>query len=133
MGRLIFRFPNNFSIYLHDTNNRQAFKRINRAISHGCIRIEKPLELAVFLVDSPEEKTVNKLRGSDRTTSVEFIRPHRKRKEGEQLKVGIQRFAPSIPVVIDYYTLYPKPDGGWEESPDPYGYDEILLKKLEAF
>jgi len=49
------------------------------------------------------------------------------------LKVGIQRFDPSIPVVIDYYTLYPKPDGGWEESPDPYGYDEILLKKLEAF
>ena len=113
LGRLIFRFPNNFSIYLHDTNNRQAFKRTNRAISHGCIRIETPLELAVFLLDSPEEKTV--------------------KKEGEQLKVGIQRFDPSIPVVIDYYTLYPKPDGGWEESPDPYGYDEILLKKLEAF
>ena len=58
LGRLIFRFPNNFSIYLHDTNNRQAFKRTNRAISHGCIRIEKPLELAVFLLNSPEEKTV---------------------------------------------------------------------------
>lgn len=70
--------------------------------------------------------------GSYRTTSVEFIYSHRK-KEGEPLKVGIQRFDPSIPVVIDYYTLYPKPDGGWEESPDPYGYDEILLKKLEAF
>lgn len=132
LGRLIFRFPNNFSIYLHDTNNRQAFKRTNRAISHGCIRIEKPLELAVFLLDSPEEKTVNKLREAIGLPPLNSSVPIEK-KEGEQLKVGIQRFDPSIPVVIDYYTLYPKPDGGWEESPDPYGYDEILLKKLEAF
>lgn len=132
LGRLIFRFPNNFSIYLHDTNNRQAFKRTNRAISHGCIRIEKPLELAVFLLDSPEEKTVNKLREAIGLPPLNSSVPIEK-KEGEQLKVGIQRFDPSIPVVIDYYTLYPKPDGEWEESPDPYGYDEILLKKLEAF
>ena len=118
--------------YLHDTNNRQAFKRTNRAISHGCIRIEKPLELAVFLLNSPEEKTVNKLREAIGLPPLNSSVPIEK-KEGEQLKVGIQRFDPSIPVVIDYYTLYPKPDGGWEESPDPYGYDEILLKKLEAF
>lgn len=132
LGRLIFRFPNNFSIYLHDTNNKQAFKRTNRAISHGCIRIEKPLELAVFLLDTPEEKTVNRLREAIGLPPLNSSIPIEK-KEGEPLKVGIQRFDPSIPVVIDYYTLYPKPDGGWEESPDPYGYDEILLKKLEAF
>ena len=132
LGRLIFRFPNNFSIYLHDTNNKQAFKRTNRAISHGCIRIEKPLELAVFLLDTPEEKTVNRLREAIGLPPLNSSIPIEK-KEGEPLKVGIQRFDPSIPVVIDYYTLYPKPDGGWEESPDPYGYDEILLKKVRSF
>ena len=77
-------------------------------------------------------KTVNRLREAIGLPPLNSSIPIEK-KEGEPLKVGIQRFDPSIPVVIDYYTLYPKPDGGWEESPDPYGYDEILLKKLEAF
>lgn len=48
-------------------------------------------------------------------------------------KTGMLRFDPPIPVTIDYYTLWPTPDGGWEESPDSYGYDEILLEKLENF
>lgn len=85
-----------------------------------------------LLLDSPEEKTVNKLREAIGLPPLNSSVPIEK-KEGEQLKVGIQRFDPSIPVVIDYYTLYPKPDGGWEESPDPYGYDEILLKNWKRF
>ena len=38
LGRIVFRFPNNFSIYLHDTNNRGAFQRDRRTLSHGCVR-----------------------------------------------------------------------------------------------
>jgi len=43
-------FPNEFSIYLHDTPDRQLFERERRTFSHGCIRIEKPLDLAVYLL-----------------------------------------------------------------------------------
>ncbi len=132
LGRLIFRFPNDFSVYLHDTADRQAFHRADRAVSHGCIRIEKPLELAVFLLDAPEERTVNRLREAVGLPPLDSSAPTEK-EEGGRLTVGVQRFDPPIPVVIDYYTLYPKPGGGWEESPDPYGYDEILLERLESF
>jgi len=50
LGRVKFMFPNEFSIYLHDTPDRQLFERARRTFSHGCIRIEKPLDLAVYLL-----------------------------------------------------------------------------------
>ncbi len=46
LGQVKFIFPNKFSVYLHDTPSRQLFARSGRAFSHGCIRIEKPLEFA---------------------------------------------------------------------------------------
>ena len=61
LGRIVFRFPNNFSVYLHDTSSREAFSRFDRGVSHGCIRVEKPLELAVFLLQDKEEALIDKL------------------------------------------------------------------------
>ena len=49
LGLIKFNFPNGESVYLHDTNNKGAFKRRNRALSHGCVRVEQPLELATLL------------------------------------------------------------------------------------
>lgn len=130
LGRLIFRFPNPFSIYLHDTNNKRAFTRSQRAISHGCIRVEKPLDLAVFLMEKPDEESINKLRvatgyppldGSPLPASPE-----------EELKVSTQYIKPSIPLFIHYHTFYPQAGNKWKEYPDTYGYDEILLTKLKA-
>lgn len=45
LGRIIFRFDNNFSVYLHDTSSKGVFEREERGVSHGCIRIEKPYDL----------------------------------------------------------------------------------------
>ncbi len=54
LGRIKFIFPNHFHVYLHDTPQRHLFQRNHRAFSHGCIRIEKPLELAeLLLADDP--------------------------------------------------------------------------------
>ncbi len=54
LGRVKFMFPNKFNVYLHDTPQRHLFQRHQRAFSHGCIRIEKPLELArLLLEDNP--------------------------------------------------------------------------------
>lgn len=50
LGNIVFRFPNPYSVYLHDTHQRQLFARPARALSHGCIRLEHPRELAVFLL-----------------------------------------------------------------------------------
>lgn len=40
LGRIIFRFDNNFSVFLHDTNSKGVFGQEDRGVSHGCIRIE---------------------------------------------------------------------------------------------
>ncbi|MDE6634150.1 MAG: L,D-transpeptidase family protein [Bacteroidaceae bacterium] len=62
LGRIIFRFANDFSIFLHDTNNHGAFCARNRAISHGCVRVERPLDLALFMLDEPTPLFVDRIR-----------------------------------------------------------------------
>ena len=131
LGRLIFRFPNDFSIFLHDTDNKAAFKRSQRAISHGCIRVEKPLELAVFLMEDPDEEHINAIR-----TAIGLPPLGQTEVEAggdETPKTGQQRFRPPVPLFIQYYTFLPALGGGWEDSPDPYGYDKVLLEKMNAF
>jgi len=50
LGRIKFVFPNGFNVYLHDTPAKLLFEKSSRAFSHGCIRIEKPVELAEYLL-----------------------------------------------------------------------------------
>ena len=50
LGNIVFRFPNPYSVYLHDTPQRQLFAQPMRARSHGCIRLEHPLALAAYLL-----------------------------------------------------------------------------------
>lgn len=52
LGLMKILFPNNHSVYLHDTNHRGLFGRSNRSLSSGCIRVENPLELALHILDS---------------------------------------------------------------------------------
>ena len=53
-------FPNNYNVYIHDTPSKQFFARDARAVSHGCIRVEKPFDLAVLLLaDMPEWSPAN--------------------------------------------------------------------------
>lgn len=54
LGQIKFMFPNKFDVYLHDTPSRQLFERSTRGFSSGCIRVEKPLDLAEYVLkDSP--------------------------------------------------------------------------------
>ncbi|QKG55263.1 L,D-transpeptidase family protein [Hymenobacter sp. BRD128] len=50
LGNIVFRFNNPYSVYLHDTPQRQLFAQPMRALSHGCIRLEHPLALAAYLL-----------------------------------------------------------------------------------
>lgn len=131
LGRIIFRFPNNFSVFLHDTDNKNAFKRDKRAISHGCIRVEKPLELALFLWECTDGKAIDKLR-----TEIGLPPLNGNARENDEEappKPSSRRFDTPIPIFIDYYTVYPNTHGKTDFYPDIYGYDEALLKKLKTF
>lgn len=128
LGRMIFRFTNNFSVFLHDTNNRSAFARNNRAISHGCIRLEKPLELASFLVD--DDKTMDKIRLS---LDLQPITEKGKRwQQSESFKpMSYYRFSAPYPLFITYQTMYFDASGKLRSCGDPYGYDRVIIEKLK--
>lgn len=50
LGNIVFRFANPYSVYVHDTPMRQVFAQPYRALSHGCIRLEQPMQLAAYLL-----------------------------------------------------------------------------------
>jgi murein L,D-transpeptidase YcbB/YkuD len=108
LGRIKFMFPNPFSVYLHDTPSKDLFKRTVRTYSHGCIRIEKPLELAEYV-----------LRGSEKWTRNTIDAALIKRKEQT---VWLPE---SIPVYIQYWTAWVDADGMLQFRDDIYGYDGL--------
>jgi L,D-transpeptidase YcbB len=132
LGRMIFRFKNNFSIFLHDTPNRTAFSRPNRAVSHGCIRLEEPLALAAFLLGEKDEFNIDKMR-----IAVD-IPP--KTEKGKRLlenknhkPAGSRAIKPAVPLYITYFTAYPDSRGNIVYTADPYGYDNKIISLLGSY
>ena len=106
LGRVKFLFPNPHDVYLHDTNQRDLFKRATRAYSHGCMRVHEPLELAELLL-SREGKWDPGIVESRRFTPVNFDNP--------------------IPIYIEYYVVRVDDEGGVHFNLDVYGLDARRL------
>lgn len=123
LGRLIFRFDNNFSVYLHDTSSRDFFKQQNRGVSHGCVRVEKPFELAKFILKDKSEKFLDNLNYCMTSDSL-----NDKKRIIRSIKVE-----PAVPLYLAYYTIYPtkgNTPAGWSEYPDVYGFDKAIYQYL---
>ncbi len=143
LGRIIFRFDNNFSVFLHDTSSKAFFSRDNRGVSHGCVRVERPLELAIFLLDDKDEDTIEKLRYSMtvRLSQKHIANDGNDDDEDEEEDDGIDRsklistldVGPHVPIFITYYTLYPNAEGELREYPDVYGYDRVVYQNLKHY
>jgi murein L,D-transpeptidase YcbB/YkuD len=115
LGHVKFLFPNNFDIYFHDTNNRGAFNASNRNLSHGCIRLSEPKELAMYLLkDQPEytDEKVDSLMNLDKEKWVTLKN--------------------TIPVMISYYTAFVDANGKLNFRNDIYGHDSAMAAKLFA-
>jgi murein L,D-transpeptidase YcbB/YkuD len=113
LGAVKFAMPNSDNIYLHSTSARELFKRTRRDLSHGCIRVEKPQELAEFVLASRPEWDKEKIAAA--------MQP------GESKTVTLK--AP-IPVVLFYTTAIADADGRALFSPDVYKRDPMLEKLL---
>lgn len=134
LGRIIFRFPNDFSVYLHDTNTPSAFKLATRAVSHGCIRLEKPLDLAFFVMENADSIQQDKIRiqiGKAPLTKWGKKYKADNPQTDDRPKNKIYPIDSNFAVFLDYYTLYPNLDGILEEHPDNYHYDTIIEKALD--
>jgi murein L,D-transpeptidase YcbB/YkuD len=114
LGLVKFMFPNEFDVYLHSTPTPQLFKQSRRDFSHGCIRVEKPEELAAFLLqDQPK-------------WSLENI--HKAMQSGpDNQQVNLTK---PVPVVIVYLTAIVEEDGQVYFYKDIYGRDATLNAAL---
>lgn len=112
LGRFKFMFPNSHNVYLHDTPARALFGQADRAASHGCIRLEKPAELAALLL-APQGWTAERIAAtvtSGAQTAVTLTTP--------------------VPVFISYITAFVGPDDLLHYRRDIYGRDRKLLAAL---
>ena len=114
LGQVKFLFPNPWSIYLHDTPTRWLFDQARRAHSHGCVRIQRPLDLAAELL-APQ---LADPQASIRATLA---------RSGEQWV----RMNPTIPVHLVYFTTFPDAEGRLRHVPDVYGRDAALWQALQ--
>ena len=77
LGRIKFMLPNKFDVYLHDTPSKRLFSESVRTFSHGCIRIEKPIELAEYLLrDDPGWTREKLLAAIEKGTEQTILIPH---------------------------------------------------------
>ena len=114
LGRIKFMFPNKHSVYLHDTSDPQLFKKERRGYSHGCIRIEKPMDMAEFVMRGSKEWSIEKIKAvlkTKETTVANLPKP--------------------IPVHILYFTAWGNGDGTVHFLEDIYRRDERLEKALQ--
>ena len=115
LGKMKFLFPNSFSIYLHDTPSKELFNRNKRDFSHGCIRVENPKKLALYLLRNNKAWDLEKV---DKVL--------------ETIKETEIQIKPTIPVYITYFTAWVDSKGNLNFRNDIYNLDEGLAKEIFA-
>lgn len=112
LGAVKFEMPNRFDVYLHDTPDKRLFTRPQRTLSHGCIRVERPIELAAALLDDAAwstEALETAVVQAD-TRRIEFRRP--------------------VPVYLVYFTAFADERGRINFRRDPYDRDARIERAL---
>jgi len=113
LGQVKFMFPNEHDVYLHDSPADHLFSREERDFSHGCIRLERPVQLAEYLLRDKPDWSGTKVReaivsGEHRTVKL----PHK------------------LPVHILYFTAWVEDNGSVNFRKDVYGHDAKLAAAL---
>ena len=139
LGRMIFRFDNKFSVYLHDTSNPGLFASADRLASHGCVRVQRPLDLAMFLLGSADGEMAEKVRysfsvdlGQEPSGGEGGEAPSAARLDKSKLVKSVP-VKPGVPLFITYFTLCKTADGRLQPYPDIYGYDSVMAEALKRY
>jgi murein L,D-transpeptidase YcbB/YkuD len=117
LGEMKFMFPNQHSVYMHDTTSRSLFRSRERTFSHGCIRVRNPRKLAEVIfedVQGWDVKRIPNLLG---------------RRAEENNEVYLDK-----PIMVHnvYFTLLPDRSGGFRRLKDFYGHDRRIIEALEG-
>lgn len=115
LGRIKFIFPNDFAVYLHDTPDRHLFDRTDRAFSSGCIRVKRPIELALFaLEDDPSwnRERLEQVLAAGRPKTISVKEP--------------------VTVHLQYWTFWIGDEGEAQYRKDIYSRDGVLWNALNT-
>lgn len=113
LGRVAIRFPNPFYVYLHDTPSQRHFAADRRAVSSGCVRVERPMELVALLMADGSDAGpghAERLVAGKRTQNFHLARP--------------------VPILLAYWTADADSDGNVRFRPDIYRSDERVARAL---
>jgi murein L,D-transpeptidase YcbB/YkuD len=105
LGQVKFMFPNHYNVYLHDTPAQALFDRVERDFSHGCVRLDRPTDLAKYVLRDQPEWTEAKI--------------------DEAMQSGIEQSVPlkqPLPIYLVYFTAWEE-IGALQRVPDVYGVD----------
>lgn len=114
LGVIKFMFPNPYNVYIHDTPSKGLFARSSRVFSHGCMRVENPIDLGAVILGS-QGWTADRIRAvvaSGKKTVVSLDKP--------------------IPVHVTYLTAWVNKDGSVHFRNDVYGRDKRLREGIAA-
>ena len=110
LGNMKFVFPNDYAVYMHDTQSRHLFAQSHRAFSHGCMRVQNPFALAAAILgDNWPTKKLEKLIGPAERY-INLVKP--------------------LPVHVQYFTTYVDASGRLITRPDLYGYSARVRREL---
>lgn len=113
LGGVKFVFPNRYNIYLHDTPAKTLFENEKRAFSHGCIRIQKPFEMAKYLLRDNNQWTDEKITAAMNRTSELWV-----------------KLPEAVPVYVVYFTSWVDREGMVHFREDVYGHDKRMADHL---
>jgi murein L,D-transpeptidase YcbB/YkuD len=113
LGHIKFDFANKYGVYLHDTPTHSTFGKYARMVSHGCVRLEKPLLLANTVMQGSSQWTPDAINATIAA--------------GDTVRASLPK---PIAVFLLYWTAYVGPDGQVNFRDDPYNWDHILIQKL---
>jgi len=114
LGLVKFIFPNDYSVYMHDTPAQEFFSKSRRDFSHGCIRLGKPADLAVWVLRDNPGWDMDRVRATMNGSATQQV-----------------NLAHRIPVLIVYGTVIVTEDGTVHFYDDIYGHDASLEEVLD--
>lgn len=114
LGRFKFDFDNPYAVYLHDTPSQATFGRYDRLASHGCVRVERPADLAGLLLRDNPEWQADAIKAAVATGKTQRV-----------------KLPEQVTVYLLYWTAFASANGTMNFRADPYDWDSQLATKIE--
>jgi len=116
LGVVKFSFPSQHTIFMHDTPDKWMFRQAQRTLSHGCLRVKNPVELAEIILDYDK--------GWDKAKVAQLMRSGPLNNE-----VAMEK---RVPIHLTYFTAWVEDDGKVRAFPDIYGHERRITQALDG-